>query len=167
MKFALNKEFLYRHLFVVVVFAALGGWFGYDGLVKYPATPADTLYRSIEKSEPGAGVDLAAFKKQKIETQYGFSALALLAALAVGVHLFLVSRFRGEFDDAGFTVNGVKFAWDEVAAVDDRNWEKKGITRVFTKRGDFKLDSWHHLGVKEFHAKLPEAVKVRQFIEKK
>ena len=30
----LNREFLVRHLFALVVFAALGGWFGSDAFVR-------------------------------------------------------------------------------------------------------------------------------------
>ena len=165
MKIELNREFFVRHLFVTVVFAALGGWFGYDGLVRYPATPADELYRSIEKSAAPQGTDLAAFKRQKIETQYGFSALALLAALAVGAHLFAVSRFRGEFDDDGFGVNGARFKWGEVSEVDDRLWGMKGITRVTAKGRVFKFDAWHSTGVKEFHERLAGAVRINKDVK--
>ena len=50
MKLKINSEYATRHLFVTLLMIGLGGWFGYDGFVRYPATSADALYRSIEKS---------------------------------------------------------------------------------------------------------------------
>jgi hypothetical protein len=146
MKLKLNGEFLARHLFVTVLMAALGGWFAYDGFVKYPATPAAKLYESIEGSAPGEGVDLEKFKQQKIQTQMGFTLLAFLASLAVGGHLLAVSRFDFEFDDNGFTFRGKRYSYSDVTDVDRSRWEKKGIIVV----NGIKLDAWHHVGVKEF-----------------
>lgn len=152
MKSSLNREFALRHLFVAVLMAVLCCWFGYDGFVKYPATPAAQLYEKIEGAAAPEGFDLAAFKTQKIKTQYGFTLLAFLAALIVGGHLYLVSRFSFEFDDDGFVVRGVRRSWESVRAgeIDRRDWEKKGIVKV----GGVKFDSWHHIGVTEFEAKL-------------
>ena len=146
MKLKLNGEFLVRHLFVTVLMAALGGWFAYDGFVKYPATPAAELYEVIEGSAPGEGVDLEKFKKEKIQTQMGFTLLAFLASFAVGGHLFAVSRFDFEFDDKGYTFRGKRCSYSDVVNVDRSLWEKKGIIVV----NGIKLDSWHHIGVKEF-----------------
>lgn len=154
MKTEINKEFFGRHLFVAILMIGLGGWFGYDGFVRYPATSAHDLYVSIEKSEPAEGVDLEAFKAQKTKTQHGLMALALLAGAAVGLHLFAVSRFRLEFDDDGFVFDGKRYAYGDVATVDDSAWERKGISVVGAGGRKIKLDSWHHKGVKEFHEKL-------------
>lgn len=150
MKSSLNREFAVRHLFVAVLMAVLCCWFGYDGFVGYPSTPAAALYEKIEGAPAPEGFDLEAFKAQKIKTQYGFTLLAFLAALAVGGHLYAVSRFSFEFDDEGYVVNGVSRSWSDAGEPDRRDWEKKGIIKV----DGVKFDSWHHLGVKEFEAKL-------------
>jgi len=154
MKLTLNKEFAMRHLFVAVLMAGLGCWFGYDGFVGYPATPADALYKSIEGSDAPIGFDLEAFKRQKIQTQYGFTVLAFLASLVVGGHLLSVSKFAFEFDDDGFVVDGKRHAYGEIENVDRSLWEKKGIVTVLGNGFSVKLDSWHHVGVKEFAAKV-------------
>lgn len=154
MKTKLNREFLARHLFVTVLMLALGAWFGYDGFVRYPSTPAHDLYVSIEKSEPPVGADLEAFKAQKTKTQHGLMALAILAGIAVGAHLFAVSRFSLSFDDDGFEIGGRRFAYADVKSIDDSAWKKKGISVIACGGGKVKLDSWHHTGVKEFHERL-------------
>ena len=158
MKVSLNGEYARNHLFVTVLMAGLGCWFAYDGLVKYPATPARELYASIEKSEPAASMTdaaLEAFKSQKTKTQHGFAALAFLAAAVVGLRLLASARFRFEFDDDGFAVGGERHAYADVADVDDGEWEKKGITRLRLASGRrVALDAWHHQGVKEFHEAL-------------
>ena len=106
MELKLNREFAMRHLGVAILFAALTCWFGYDGLVRYPSLSAHDIYVSIEKSEPKDGMDLEAFKQQKIKTQHGFALLCLLASavVALGVIIALVLRIReigrGEEDDA-------------------------------------------------------------------
>ncbi len=154
MKFKLNREYARNHLFVTVLMAGLGLWFAYDGFVKYPATPAAELYKQIEKVEPDSSCDIEAFKAQKIKTQYGFTFLSLLASLVVGLRLLKSARFDFAFDDAGFTSRGARFSYGDVTAVDDRLWEKKGITRVTARGRFFTLDAWHHEGVKEFHEKI-------------
>ena len=150
MKITLNREYAMRHLFTTVLMLGLGGWFGYDGFVGYPATPAADLYRSIEGSDAPAGLDLEAFKRQKIQTQYGFMILTLLAAIVIGGHVWMLSGFRFEFDDESYTFAGKRVAIKDVKSVDRSQWEKKGIVKL----DGIKLDAWHHAGVKEFVAKL-------------
>lgn len=133
---------------------ALGGWFGYDGFIGYPATPAAELYRSIEKSDAPEGFDLDAFKKQKIGTQYGFTILAFFAAAVVGSRLMKSKRFVFEFDDESFVYRGRRHPISSVKKIDRSQWEKKGIIKI----DGITLDSWHHLGVKEFVEKLDSAV---------
>lgn len=155
MKLALNKEYARRHLFVTVVMTALGLWFGFDGFIRYPATPAAELYRSIEGSEAPEGFDLEGFKRQKTQTQYGFTTLSLLAALVVGLRLYGSYKFNFEFDDAGFSFNGRKYTYGDIAETDHRLWKTKTILKLRLKDGaNVVLDAWHHTGVKEFEAKL-------------
>ena len=97
MELKLNREYALRHLFVVVLMVGLCGWFGYDGFVRYPATPAHDLYVAIEKSEPQTGLDLEAFKAQKTKTQYGFTFLTLFVA----AQLVAVTRWSGLLVAAG------------------------------------------------------------------
>ena len=154
MRLKLNKEYALRHLFVTVLMLGLCGWFGYDGFVSYPATPAAELYAKIEGRAPDerlAAEDLEAFKRQKIQTQYGFTALTLLAALVVGLRLLGSARFDFSFDDEGFAHRGRRRLYSEVKSVDRSQWEKKGILKV----DGIVLDAWHHLGVRDFAAHLP------------
>ena len=158
MKLTINREYLQRHLFVTVLMAGLGCWFGYDGLVKYPETPAIELYRSIEKSDPPASLDLEAFKAQKTKTQYGFTILSFLAAIVVGLRLANSARFRFEFDDEGFSCAGKRRKYDEICVVDRSKWQKDSILALKLNSGEkIVLDAWHHVGVREFESKLPEA----------
>lgn len=150
MKLKINAEFARRHLFVTVLMAGLGCWFAYDGYVGYPETPAARLYETIEGSAAPEGYDLEKFKAQKIQTQKGFTLLAFLASLAVGVHLLAVYSFKFEFDDEGFVFRGKRYSYSDISKVDRSRWEKKGIVVV----DGIKLDAWHHNGVKEFEKRL-------------
>jgi len=152
MKLTLNREYAMRHLFVALLMTGLCGWFGYDGFVRYPATPAAELYRTIEGAEAPAGFDLEAFKRQKTKTQYGFTLLSGLVALIVGLRLFKSYKFDFEFDDGGFVCKGRRRAYSDVKNVDRSKWTTKGIVKV----DGIALDAWHHVGVKEFAAKLEE-----------
>ena len=153
MKLKLNKEYAGRHLFVTLLMMGLCCWFGYDGFIRYPATPAAELYRSIEGGEPPEQMtdeQLEAFKKQKTGTQHGFTILTLFVALVVGSRLAKSARFQFEFDDDGYVYRGRRHAYVAIKNVDRSKWEKKGVIVV----DGIELDSWHHLGVKEFVEKL-------------
>lgn len=151
MKLKLNKEYAQRHLFVTVLMAGLCGWFGYDGFIRYPSMSAADLYRSIEKSDPPAGMSLDTFKRQKTQTQYGFTVITLLAALVVGLRLLKSAKFDFEFDENAFTFRGRKFTRADIVQIDRSKWEKKSIAVLKLKDGEkIVLDAWHHTGVKEF-----------------
>jgi len=158
-KLTINKEFLRRHLFVVLLLGGMGLWFGYDGFVTYPKTPAAELYESIEKSAPPAGMTaekLEAFKTQKIQSQYGFCFALLFVSAVVGLHLLGVSQFRFAFDDSGFTWRGKRYSFADIKSVDRTKWDKKGILRLTLPDGKVTLDSWHHTLVSEFEKRLPK-----------
>ena len=146
----LNPEYAKRHLFVTLLMLALGCWFGYDGFVGYPATPAAELYKSIEKSDAPEGFDLEAFKKQKIGTQYGFTIIAFFVAAVVGSRLMKSKRFEFAYDDEAYVYRGKRHALSSIKNVDRSKWETKGIVKV----DGITLDAWHHLGVREFVEKL-------------
>lgn len=160
MKLSLNKEFALRHLFVALLMAALGGWFGYDGYVTYPSMTARDLYVRCHKGEQPAD-DLAAekFSATAIPRQKQFMFLCLLAAAVIGGHVLIVSRLDFSFDADGFTYRGRYIPFLDVQSVDDAQWEKKGIVRLVASSCSLTLDSWHHAGVKEFHARLDEVLK--------
>ena len=157
MKISLNKEYARNHLFVTVLMAGLGCWFAYDGFVGYPSLSAAALYEKIEGSAPGQAWTpdkLEDFKAQKIKTQYGFSLLAFAASAVVGLRLLASARFRFAFDDDGIEWGGRRWKYSDVEKVDDGEWERKGISRIFLGGRKVALDAWHHKGVKEFHEKL-------------
>lgn len=145
MTLSLNREFALKHLFAALVFLGLSLYFGYDGLVRYPQAEPAALYAAIEGREAPEGLDLAAFKRQKVRVQRSFSVLLLLSALAVGGHLLAVARFRLAFDDEGYEFRGVRTRYAELKAVDWSQWQKQGVLRV----NGLRLDAWHHTGVRE------------------
>lgn len=156
-KLKLNKEYAFRHLFVTLLMAGLFLWFAYDGLVRYPKTPAAELYREIEKADAPQGYDLESFKRQKTTTQQSFALLALLASLTVGLRLLKAAQFDFAFDDTSFVWRGKTFALSEIAQIDRAKWESKAILAIRTKDGTkLTLDAWHHLGVKDFERILPQ-----------
>ncbi len=129
----------------------LGGWFGYDGFIRYPATPATELYRSIEGSPAPAEMNLEAFKRQKIQTQYGFTFISLIVALIVGLRLLKSYKFKFEFDKDCFTTQGKRFTYADIKEIDHKEWDKKRILKIKLTNGWVViLDAWHHLGVKDF-----------------
>ena len=155
MKLKLNKEFAARHLFVVLLMAALGCWFGYDAFVGYPSKTPRELYMSAHDNAPPQSEEEAQkFYSEAIPRQKQFMVLAFLASLIVGAHLFAVSRLRLEFDDESFTWNGRRHEWKDVESVDDGQWEKKRISKVKVSGATLVLDAWHHVGAKELHEKI-------------
>lgn len=147
----LNPEFFYRHLAVCLLMLGMGCWFGYDGFVAYPKTPAAELYEKIEKSKPPEGFGLDAFKRQKIQSQYGFTVMCLLASALIGVNLASAAAFRFEYDANGFVWKGKRRALADIKSVDMSKWRKKGIAKLVLADGSrVTLDAWHHLGVKDF-----------------
>ena len=147
----LNKEFFHRHLAVCLLMVGLGCWFGYDGFVSYPKTPAAELYEKIEKAKAPEGYPLEAFKRQKIKSQYGFAALCLVAAALIGINISAAAFFRFEYDETSFVYDGKRRMLGEVKSVDRSQWKKKGILKLVLEDGTkVVLDAWHHLGVKDF-----------------
>ena len=156
MKLKLNTEYARRHLFVTLLMIGLGLWFGYDGFIRYPATPADALYRSIEGSDAPEGLNLEVFKRQKTQTQYGFTVLSLLVGITVGLRLYREKRFSFEWDDDSIIVNGVRHDRSEIIVIDREAFERKSIVYLKLASGErITLDAWHHSGVRDFLATLP------------
>lgn len=146
-RFKLNPDFARRYFFVALLFLGMGGWFAYDGLVSYPKTDAAALYESIEKSAPPPEMDrsrLEAFKRQKIQSQYGLAGVLFVAGAWVAFILFKAWKFDFDPEKAG-----------KILAVDRSKWEKKGILVLTTENcGKVTLDSFHHLGVSDYEKTL-------------
>ncbi len=157
-KLRLNREFLLRHTFSLLVFLALGGWFAFDASVRYPRTDARELYMTIEKSAPPDGFDLKSFKEQKMRTQLILALVTLVAATGIGLHLLSVSRLAFSFDDDSFEYGTVKYSYSDVSKVDVSKWSSKGILSFYARDKKIALDAWHHSGVKEFYEKLNSRV---------
>lgn len=147
----LNREFFLRHFGVAILFAGLSCWFAYDGYVTYPSEEAGALYARLHQGENAPDAATAERTKANgIARQREFALLALLASLAVGAHLFAVSRFRFAFDEQGFVWKGRRFALSDIRSVDRTRWTKKGILVLATDAGRIRLDAWHHTGVEAF-----------------
>lgn len=154
----LNPEFARRYALVALLFAGMGCWFGYDGLVKYPKADPAALYVAIEKSEPREGTDLEAFRRQKIRSQLGMAAALLVAAGWVGAVLLRARRLSFAYDAAGFVHGGLRTAYSEVTAVDRSRWESKGILALTAGSRRIVLDGWHHRDVRAFEKVLASAL---------
>lgn len=142
MRLELNPEFAVRHLGVALLMLALGGWFGYDGFVRYPQTDAATLYAEAHGGEKPADLEQAEkFKASAIPRQKQFMALALAFSVLLAANVFRL--WRKEYDLDG-----------EITDVDWKDWKKKGIVRFKANGRKTTLDAWHHKGVKEIAEKL-------------
>ena len=149
MTLKLNREFAVRYSLVALLFLGMGGWFAFDGFVRYPRTPAAELYRSIEKAEVPEDMSpaaLEAFKRQKTASQKGLALVLTVAAAWVGLLLARAAAFRFDYDEKGFVCARGRYEWSAVKAVDRRAWKRKGILRLeLPGGGRLVLDGWHHV----------------------
>lgn len=118
MKLKLNREFAVRYSLVALLFLGMGGWFAFDGFVRYPRTSAAELYRSIEKAEvpedmPPAALE--AFKRQKTASQKGLALVLTVAAAWVGLLLARAAAFRFDYDEKGFVCARGRYEWSTAA----------------------------------------------------
>ena len=72
-------------------------------------------------------------------------------AVVVGSRLMRNRRFKFGYTDDFYVYRGRRRPFSSIKKIDRSQWEKKGIIKV----DGITLDSWHHLGVKEFVEKLP------------
>lgn len=154
----LNREYLRRHIFSILVFLGIGCWFAYDGFIKYPATDPVELYVSIEGSQPPEGYDVQKFKVQKTKSQKLFALFLLLASSAVAFRLTKNALFRFSWNEEGFEYGGKKISYSDVVKVDESLWKKRSILVITTNSGKVVLDAWHYTGVGEFKKHLNSCV---------
>lgn len=155
MKLTVNREFAIRYLGVAALMLGLAGWFGYDGFIRYPATPAADLF--AEAHQGAAAPDEATavrFKETAVPRQKQFMVLAMIAALLIGGRVAKARRFDFSFDETGFTAGGERHEFAAVKDIDRSKWDKKGIISFSADGRRFKLDAWLHAGVEEFVKKL-------------
>lgn len=140
MKIALNREYATRHLVVAAVFFGLALWFLYDAIFVYPNLPADGEHHTT------------------VEFQYSFAVMMALASAYIACGVWRNSRATLEWDDEklwGGEVGGRELAFADLAKVDARKWERKGILKCQARDGRrFALDSWHHQGAGELAEKI-------------
>ena len=150
MKLQLNREFAIRHLGVALLMAGLCGWFIVDGAIVYP-----------QKDEAYFETELHTQKQRAIDRQFQFAGLTGLAAIIIAFGVLRNKRRTLEWDDTqmcGSLTGGKPLAFTDVAKLDTKRWESKGIMVVYAKDGrHFILDAWHHVGAKELAAKLMPA----------
>jgi len=147
MTLQLNREYARRHLGVALLFAAMCGWFLYDGAVAYP-----------QKDETFFEETLHTKKENAIARQFQFAGLTFVFALIVAHGVWRAKRRTLEWNDTemnGTLTGGRPLAFADVAALDLARWKTKGILVAVAKDGRrVTLDAWHHTGVKELAAKL-------------
>ena len=145
---SLNREFAGRYLFVALLMLGLGGWFGYDGFVRYPSYTAAELYAACHGGEEAPSEEVALkFRRTAIPRQKQFMGLSLLASALVALVLVRAARFRFSYGEDGFSFGGRSFTFADVQSVDLSRWAKKGILTIRTAAGAVTLDAWHHTGV--------------------
>ena len=158
-RLALNREFAMRHLGVALLFAALCGWFLYDGAIKYPQRD-DAYFAEVLHTKKAAA----------IERQYQFAFLAGLAAAAIALGVLRNKRRTLEWDGEtmrGTLAGGRPLAFADVESVDWRRWKSKGIIVLRAKDGRrVVLDAWHHTGVSALAERLGDPGKKKGEEEK-
>ena len=120
-------------------------------------------YESLDMfSAPGSLINDHLSKMVKLSwagrAVYAFGWFTLLAGLIVGLRLLKAARFDFSCDAEGFVCGGRRYSWSQIVSADRRRWQGKGILALEVADGAAKrritLESWHHLGVKEFEAML-------------
>jgi hypothetical protein len=159
----LNREFAGRYLFVALLMLGLGGWFGYDGFVKYPSLSAAELYASCHGGEEAPSEEVAEhFRRTAIPRQKQFMGLSLLASALVALVLVRAARFRFSYGVNGFSFGGRTFTFADVERVDLSRWAKKGILTIHTSSAAVTLDAWHHSGVQAVYGLLKDNGKITE-----
>ena len=172
MKLRLNREYATRHLGVALLFLGLGGWFLFDGSVRWPAenaawekrtgtTVAAALQAHPElrnEHEKENRNDIPPHWPHELARQHQFAGICGFAALLIAGLVGLNWKQTLEWDDVQMTgslTGGRPLALSDIVGVEDAQWERKGILVLIAKDGRrVKLDSWHHAGVDEIVAKI-------------
>lgn len=145
-----QKNYLVRYAALSTVCLLMAAWFGYDGLVAYPAQiPAAEAYDELRDLDSGKraeewkrvaterGLDKQTPKKTAEEIrsdiigQYFWGGVNLLVGLPA---LLLWLRSRGswvEQTDEGLTTSwGQSLRFADVTLLDKKKWQRKGIAKA-------------------------------------
>ena len=148
-----QKNYLMRYAALSAICLLMAAWFGYDGLVAYPAQiPAAEAYdelRDLDSAKRAEewkriaaerGLDPQTPKKTAAEIrsdiigQYVWGGVNLLVGLPA---LLLWFRSRGrwieETDDGLTTSWGQSLRFADVTLLDKKKWERKGIAKATYK----------------------------------
>ncbi len=145
-----QKSYLMRYLALAGVCLLMAAWFGYDGLVGYPAQlPAAEAYdqlRELDSAERAERWKQVATEKNlprqtpkktaeqlrsDIVGQYFWGGINLLVGLPA---LFLWLRSRGAWVES--TEDGLTTSWGQtvrfrdVTLLDKKKWQRKGIAKA-------------------------------------
>jgi len=203
---SVNREYALRLAGVALLFAALTGWFLYDGAIGYPKENAavapiaaelaqanlpaadwmngaktgvaplteaferrglrvpgrisETFSSWLSASDPLATNPEAAaavltapvHSEDDIRAQYISAVLGVLASLGLlGLLAFrLATRFELTEETLTVRVCGYSREWtlSELAAIDQSQWEKRGILKLRFPQGSVTLDAWHYAGIR-------------------
>ena len=146
-----QKNYLMRYMVLAGVCLFMALWFGYDGLIGYPAKlKYAQAYEQIEESdskqrieswrklaaERGWPKDIPEKKAEEIADDIFGQYLYSLASLAVGLPtLFLLLSCRGSWVEE--TEEGLKTSWGqtvrfaEVHKLNKAKWDRKGIAKAY------------------------------------
>ncbi len=123
-----------RIIVATVVCAGMGGWFAYDGWLKYPAqnqAKIDAGYKTVPHSD-------SSIMLQRI--------LAVAVGCLTGVaalNLLRVTRQRFVLDDDGLTTGSRQIPWDHIRQLKaDRYSDRGWVDLLLTDGRKFRLDSY-------------------------
>ena len=123
---------------------------------KMPSSPSDDLivqYRERERESLKKIFEGDVYDKHALHGQFVMAGVTALVALAV-IFSFagkLTKRFFA--DDSGVSSNSFGSGiinYDDIESIDWKQWDKKGIIKLFIKGGAvYTLDGWHFKGITE------------------
>ena len=120
----------YRIRFIVmfIVFVAMGGWFGYDGIVGYPQANADFLVTHKGENAPHSDMDLL-FQK---------ALMVILPIAGVGLLVWCLRRSRGVYRLEGTTLHvpgHPPVELSSITTINKKNWQRKGLAYLSYEQG--------------------------------
>jgi hypothetical protein len=174
-----GRYFRNARYIIVVGMIAVGLWFAHDGWINYPADNAKIA--ELERQQQDARDHkqdtevsrLAAELKNHVkhsDTDLLIQKIIAVALPVVGLYYLVVSlyRSRGRIRLAGdvlYVPGRVPIAASQIVRIDDRAWDRKGISRIFYESADkseasVKLDDfvYEHKPIRAIHDRLVELV---------